>query len=290
MAKSKEDKLSELWTEVLKDDEPMEYYWSEMPNFFTQRANGSFCQRSDEMQGKRLKTTHTQGVVAQVEWVPYANDEGYTGVYESGSDAVLMRLSQTTNLTDLSLGLFPSMALKFLRDGDEAENLFAMPNFTGTDSWDFFRHPLKNRHLPFDEETHPIEVATLQKKLIEGSRRPFATAIGHIAAKNNDGSLLEQDAVKVPYELMYSSPQHFDHEMELNEDGSQVMFYDQLKRLEVGDTVYEVHALTGPACKGGDFIKIADIKLKTKPVTSKFGDTNLYFRHRRVQNDYKYWP
>jgi len=69
-----------------------------------------------------------------------------------------MRLSQTTNLTELSPGLFPSMALKFLRDTDESMNLFAMPNFVGTDSWDFFRHPLKNRHLPFDEEEHPIEV------------------------------------------------------------------------------------------------------------------------------------
>ena len=35
MAKSKEEKLAELWTEILKDDEPMEYYWSEFPNMFT---------------------------------------------------------------------------------------------------------------------------------------------------------------------------------------------------------------------------------------------------------------
>ena len=51
-----------------------------------------------------------------------------------------------------------------------------------------------------------------------------------------------------------------------------------------------MHALTKPACIGGDYIKIADIILKTPLVTSKFGDTNLYFRHRRVSNDYKYWP
>ena len=124
-AKSKEDKMNELWAEILKDDEPMAYYWSEFPNFFTQKANGSFCQRSDILNKKRLKTTHTQGVVGQVEWVPVDNDEGYTGIYKSGSDAVLIRLSQTVNLIEASSGLFPSMALKFLRDNDEAENLFA---------------------------------------------------------------------------------------------------------------------------------------------------------------------
>ena len=59
MAKSKEEKMNELWAEILKNDEPMEYYWEEMPLFFTQKANGSFCQRSDTLNKKRLKTTHT---------------------------------------------------------------------------------------------------------------------------------------------------------------------------------------------------------------------------------------
>ena len=59
MAKSKEEKMNDLWGEILKDPEPMDYYWKEMPNFFTQNANGSFCQRSDEIGRKRLKTTHT---------------------------------------------------------------------------------------------------------------------------------------------------------------------------------------------------------------------------------------
>ena len=54
-------------------------------------------------------------------------------------------------------------------------------------------------------------------------------------------------------------------------------------------TVYEVYALTGPACLGGDFVKVADIKLLTKPVTSRFADEKLYFRHGRPQADYKYW-
>ena len=59
MAKSKEEKMNELWAEILKNDEPMEYYWEEMPLFFTQKANGSFCQRPDTLNKKRLKTTHT---------------------------------------------------------------------------------------------------------------------------------------------------------------------------------------------------------------------------------------
>lgn len=80
----------------------------------------------------RKKTTHTQGVVARVKWEVVANDMGYTGVYASGSDTAIIRLSQTSILLDSSVGLFPSLAVKFIMDGRMSENLFAMPNFIGT--------------------------------------------------------------------------------------------------------------------------------------------------------------
>ena len=35
LAKSKEQKMSELWAEIRKDDEPMEYQWKDVPRFFT---------------------------------------------------------------------------------------------------------------------------------------------------------------------------------------------------------------------------------------------------------------
>ena len=34
-AKSATDKIDELWRQILVDDEPMSYYWSEFPNIFT---------------------------------------------------------------------------------------------------------------------------------------------------------------------------------------------------------------------------------------------------------------
>ena len=35
MAKSGESKMADLWKEILVDDEPMDYYWTEFPNIFT---------------------------------------------------------------------------------------------------------------------------------------------------------------------------------------------------------------------------------------------------------------
>ena len=67
------------------------------------------------------------------------------------------------------------------------------------------------------------------------------------------------------------------------------MFYDQLKRIPEGTNILEVYALTVPLVLGGIHVKIADIKLKTSLVTSRFGDERLYFQHRRISRDRRYW-
>ena len=70
------------------------------------------------------------------------------------------------------------------------------------------------------------------------------------------------------------------------------MWYDQLKDAHsVGDIIYEVHALTAPTGElGGELVKIADIKLLTELHTSQWADQNLYFRHKGLYWDFKYWP
>lgn len=86
---------------------------------------------------------------------------GYTGIYASGSDTAVIRLSQTTILTEHDEGLFPSLAIKFLIDGGQSKNLFAMPNFKGTDNWDFFGQDMKSRVEPLNVKDHPIQIETI---------------------------------------------------------------------------------------------------------------------------------
>ena len=164
--------------------------------------------------------THTQGVVAKVKWVPVANDYGYTGIYDEGSEHVILRFSETNNLTSESEGLHPAVAIKFLRDGTFAENLVATPNLTGSSSWNFFHEPMKTRVQPFDASEHPIEVQTKQKKMVEASSRPFATAVGVIGATFPDGTELPHSNVNIPYELQFSSPFSFSDSPEYDSDGN----------------------------------------------------------------------
>jgi hypothetical protein len=145
---------------------------------------------------------------------------------QTGNEHVVMRLSETNNLDENgSKGLLPSMALKFLRDDAMSYNMFAMPSFLTTDSWDFFKYPLSNAVEPFNETTHPIETATFLKKITEANSRPFGTAISDIARCNLDGTTVED--VKTPYRLQFKGQVNFDHEKEYDGD-RWVWWHEQL--------------------------------------------------------------
>jgi len=56
------------------------YDWKNFDTLFSKDPDGSFCQNSDELQKWRKKTTHRQGVVAQVDYVPTPG-QPFTGIY-----------------------------------------------------------------------------------------------------------------------------------------------------------------------------------------------------------------
>jgi len=58
--------------------------------------------------------------------------------------------------------------------------------------------------------------------------------------------------------------------------------------LTPGTQVFEVHAQAAP---GADFELIGRIRIgETKPTTSKFGDTQLFFKHQAMEQDFQHHP
>lgn len=125
----------------------------------------------------------------------------YTGIYEDGSEDVIMRLSETGMLNDNSTGLKPSVAFKFLRNGISSDNVVAMPSFSGSGSWNFLENPMHSRVEAFEEDS--CEDLTIRKKLVEASPWPFSCGIGHIGRHNVDGS--DTDSVNIPYQLSFEA-------------------------------------------------------------------------------------
>ena len=211
-----------------------------------------------------------------------------------GSSHVIMRLSETTMLHEESSGLLPSVAFKFLRDAQPSDNIVAMPSFTGTGHWNFLKQPMLTRVTPF--ETDSCEDLTIRKKLTEGQKWPFSCGISNIFKNNADGTALNDNALveKIPYELAFEANRPFNTQFsegkEIGDDGNQVSWYDQLKRIPSGSELFTVKALTAPEGIGGTWEPIATIKLSTELYTSQFGDERLFFEHMKTNLDRDYWP
>ena len=63
-----------------------------------------------------------------------------------------MRMSTAAPYSHLLNFLVPGMAIKFLRDGTDSANTFAMNSVNGQESWDYFLLPWSN-HITDLENT-----------------------------------------------------------------------------------------------------------------------------------------
>ena len=251
--------MDTLWPVLVPDPndhsvEPRDFMWSDFDRFFTQNANGPFCIFADEIGKVRKKTTHTQGLVAKIEWKPVRDpDTGatrFSGIYNEGTETAILRLSESRNLHEKSKGLLPSIAIKFLTDYTHSENIFGMPNFTGiyTDeetgeeysSWNFFEKTLKSRldRLP-DDGCHR---ESLEAKMLEANREPYATGVSapafwttrsgvapdgttheQMLVEETDKSLKnDRETYQFPFQLEYEGVQNFP-------DDREEEWYDRLR-------------------------------------------------------------
>ena len=140
-------------------------------DFFT-LAKTSFTIRSltndsDELDVGHRKLVHAWGAEARFRFVSSKSARGYTGIYESGSDCVIGRLSMATKPTKTTT--VPALALKFFISGHKSENLQIMNSTSGQKSHNFFEMPFSNIIPPPD---------SFAKRLMQKLFRKAAVAFG----------------------------------------------------------------------------------------------------------------
>ena len=139
------DKFNQLWSDLTIDQRGTEdYFYSEMGNQFLMKSAQTTCRFMDDMPiiginggdldlGRKKKLTHTKGIHGSVKYVPVEGNR-YTGLFASGVDYAVMRMSDAgflaDNITDTP-AFTPSVAIKLLIDYQKSKNLFAQFNFDG---------------------------------------------------------------------------------------------------------------------------------------------------------------
>ena len=117
-------------------------------------------EKTDGIRHPRQKYVHQQGVVTKGRFEAFDNERGYTGIFASGAEDVVIRFSDAGQyLEGVTESINPSIALKFLRSGVTSGNQFGMIGFDNAEpgQFDFWRSNFKS-HLPsFKNNEEDIE-------------------------------------------------------------------------------------------------------------------------------------
>jgi hypothetical protein len=238
----------------------------------------SLTNDSDELDVGHRKLVHAWGAEARFRFVAGKAANGYTGIYESGSDCVIGRLSMATKPTKTTT--VPALALKFFITGHESVNLQIMNSTSGQKSHNFFELPFSNIIPPPD---------SFMKRLLQNFFRRAAVAFGakdpdpthltveHLAKIRIDGIAVATP--KSPFRLVFKPTTAASA---LMKDATVATdFRTNLARYPVGQVMYDVYALEEgessddlPASKfAGQLIPTTNI------VASSYGDEKLNFQH-----------
>jgi hypothetical protein len=129
--------MADLWTQIEENNDIVCQTFGGLEDLFKQRPNQSFETVGDQMPLRALtganaqdrpritrkKLVHQQGLVAKAKFNTNAAGAVYTGLFASGSDSAIIRLSEADlHVPGLSPAWNPSFAIKFLRDGMASAN------------------------------------------------------------------------------------------------------------------------------------------------------------------------
>lgn len=238
----------------------------------------SLTNESDELDVGHRKLVHARGAEARFRFVSSKSANGYTGIYESGSDCVIGRLSLATKPTKTTT--VPALALKFFISGHKSENLQIMNSTAGQKSHNFFEMPFSNIIPPPDSFTKRLVQKLFRKAAVAfGAKDPDPThlTVEHLAKIQVDGTAVANP--KTPYRLIFKPTKAASA---LMKDATvDTDFRTNLASYPVGQAMYDVYAFADGESyddlPASNFV--GQLIPTTKIVASSYGDENLHFQH-----------
>jgi hypothetical protein len=238
----------------------------------------SLTNDGDELDVGRRKLVHAWGAVARFRFVSSKAANGYTGIYASGADCVIGRLSMATKPTKTTT--VPGLALKFFISGNESVDLQIMNSTDGQQSHNYFEMPFSNLIPPPDSFGTRLTQSLFRKAAVAfGAKDPAPThlTVEHLAKIQVDGAAIV--APKSPFRLVFKPTVVAGA---LMKDATvDTDFRTNLARYPVGQAMYDVYALEEgespddlPARK-----LVGQLIPSTHIVASGYGDEKLNFQH-----------
>jgi len=272
---SADQKMSMLWKNVNSDKraQPLLSTLDMVTSILTSSMITTFDNSMEVHNKGRTKVIHGQGAVVQFD-LEVENSSPYTGVMMPGTHRGLMRLGSATPADGT---LFPGLAVKFLRSGIHSANTVALLH-SGSAQEQFFAGWLTNHVAP------PFVLDVVQKFNQPTGCRSM-TGLSDMCTYTQDGSQVAD--VIFPYEIKFEAPDPAQFPLNPNAYDSNSEILRTLETIPSGTHLYNFYTKATPSA---NWVRIAKIVTKSAFTTSWFGDTQLFFRHQRMEEDFMKHP
>jgi hypothetical protein len=285
-------KFNTIWSLIARDRTPGPWPNTlQLAELFVESMTLSFNASQDDFPkqyiGKlftRSKLVHSVGAVVAVRYVPVSNPFNYSGIFRSGCDSAIARFSAAATPGTNPDNLTPGIAVKFLRDGVQSGNAFAMYSLLGQPSYNFFKHDLSN-HPPDLGDWAPLALKAIKARFSTGSSWPSFLGLSDLARYDQFGRFEPQPSF--PYRIVFH-PNNRIH-TSLPDPYQGIPFQSQVVKVisASNETIYSVFAQDFP---GATLVKIGDLITTSPATTAKFGDVSLFFQHTQFESDLRLKP
>lgn len=225
----------------------------------------------DYMPSGRVKYIHSVGMVCVVDMT--ITSTKYTGIFQQGSAYGFFRLGSAADVTDSS-GTTPGIGMKFMRSGVPSANFVLLHSLDPVSDYNMFGYNQSNHISPPTGAT-----AILATKFTQVSNCVTMVGLSDACTYTQDGNTVSDPIF--PYMITFvttgnaavsSSAQTLDELMAA-----------MTAAAPTGTHLYDVYAQETP--KSGQEL-IGKIITATDCTTSTYGDSSLFIRHQRIEDDW----
>lgn len=242
---------------------------------------------SDWREPGHKKATHGLGAVAKAHFEWKKNE--YSGMFQQ-ADNCIIRMANAAAPGGVAMGAYgPNLAVKCLRDGVESANMqfiweldgYAVRPPGAQQSCSYFETPLAN-HNPIRDDIAASLKDTFCKAFQALDPRSMWIGLSQMALATQNGSAVK--APHFPFALVLKpAPGLNKVPCTFSKPISQLLNIDKTQ------TLYDIYASRDPcehACLGS-LEMIGSLVLDTPFTSSKYADTELFFRHVFFQEEIK---
>jgi hypothetical protein len=240
--------------------------------FSAENMAETFDDYQDTLPDGRPKLIHARGSLAPVKFTVTANPNGHTGLFATGGDSCVARLSTAINPTGGSFT--PGMAIKCYRDNQPSGNIISMYSLDGQGSnWDFFANQFSNVIAEPTSAALKIVETTVFNRASHCATHLSLKQWSEVDQNGNtaDSPSWPQQMFFVPADV------HFDTTSGHGD------FRDDLASIAVGSKLWDIYV--SETVKDGASYKIAEITTTGKFIASSYSDNTLFFQHDRGEDD-----